>query len=163
MAKAFPNSRGNVSFLKKRLEANLAAGEKVVGSEFWMEIEGYPEVSILIRTTQLPEMTREDVEDYMPSGIKFSQAGVLRNQTEFQMQCAETIDGVVLQAFKKMILNKEYVNINFFLAPETYGGERSPIRKMQYCRLGMDAVDFSSDDVTQAVRPSIRVICNWQE
>lgn len=29
-----------------------------------MTIKGYENLSVLVRTTQLPEMTREDVEDY---------------------------------------------------------------------------------------------------
>ncbi|MBD2811620.1 hypothetical protein ID853_12160 [Xenorhabdus sp. Vera] len=58
---------------------------------YWMVIKGYEHLSILIRTTQLGEFTREDVEDYVPSGVKINQHGV------FQFQCAE---GVVLTAVK---------------------------------------------------------------
>lgn len=163
MSKLHHNAAGQKMHLRKRFEANAAAGEKLVGSEYWVEFEGFPGLSILVRTAQLPEMTREDVEDYAPGGVKSSSYGVLRNQTEFQMQCAETITGTVLNAFKDIILNKKYININFYLSPESFAGEREPIRKMEYCRIGIDAVDFASEDIAQVVRPSIRVICNWQE
>ncbi|SPW74171.1 putative baseplate protein [Escherichia coli] len=43
-----------------------------------MTIKGYEKLSVLVRTTQLPEMTREDVEDYGPGGMKINQHGPLR-------------------------------------------------------------------------------------
>lgn len=163
MSKLFNNAAGNKTYLRKRLDANAQAGEKLVGSEYWVEIENYPGLSILVRTAQLPEMTREDVEDYAPSGIKTNSHGVLRNQTEFQMQLAETITGTVLKALRSMVFNKEYLTLNFYLSPESLGGQSDPIRKMEYCRLSCDAVDFAAEDVSQVVRPSVRVVCNWQE
>ncbi|EFI7210200.1 baseplate protein, partial [Escherichia coli] len=69
----FANTKADIAFLKSRLNKNLAAGEKLIGSEFWMTIKGYEKLSVLVRTTQLPEMTREDVEDYGPGGMKINQ------------------------------------------------------------------------------------------
>lgn len=157
------NAVGNLGFLKKRFSANAAAGEKLVGSEFYVEIEGFPGLSILIRNAQLPELTREDVEDFAPSGVKTVQHGTFRNSGEWQMQCAETIKGDVLLALKSIVLGKQYVNMNFYISPESLGGNGDPIRKMEYCKLSLDAVDFATEDVTQIVRPSIRVVYNWQE
>ncbi len=82
----FGNTKADVGFMKKRFNQNLAAGEKLIGSEYWMVIKGYENLSILIRTAQLPEMTREDMEDVAPGGMKFNQHGSLRNSGETQVQ-----------------------------------------------------------------------------
>lgn len=37
----FANTKADIAFLKSRLNKNLAAGEKLIGSEFWMTIKGY--------------------------------------------------------------------------------------------------------------------------
>ncbi|EKD3007450.1 baseplate protein, partial [Escherichia coli] len=65
----FANTKADMAFLKSRFNKNLAAGEKLIGSEYWMTIKGYEHLSVLVRTAQLPEMTREDVEDYAPGGM----------------------------------------------------------------------------------------------
>ncbi|HAV1601603.1 TPA: baseplate protein [Enterobacter hormaechei subsp. xiangfangensis] len=159
-----PNSKGNLTFLKKRYDANKAAGEKLVGSDFWVVINGHTDMSILIRTTQLPEIAREDVEDFAPSGMKFSQYGAYRNSGEISMTAQETLSGAVVKMIKNAVINKELVDIEFYLAPESLGGEgNQPIARMEDCKLNMDAVDLSAEDVTALVRPNIRVVYNWHE
>ncbi|MGL5103056.1 MAG: baseplate protein [Plesiomonas sp.] len=163
MSSGFSNSKGNAAFLKNRFNQNRAAGEKLVGAEFWMVIRGYESLSILIRTTQLPEFTREDVEDYAPNGMKINQHGTLRNSGEFQFQCAETIEGDVLNAVRKWVLEKEYLDIDIYLSSESKGQSSKPARSFEMVKLYADAVDFASEDVTAVVRPSMRAVYSWQE
>ncbi|MEB2478199.1 baseplate protein [Citrobacter freundii] len=158
------NSKGNLTFLKKRYDANKAAGEKLVGSDFWMVINGHTNMSILIRTAQLPEIAREDVEDFAPSGMKFSQYGAYRNSGEIACTAQETLSGLVLTMVKNAVINKEMVDIDFYLAPESMGGEgNTPIARLEDCKLNTDAVDLSAEDVTALVRPNIRIVYNWHE
>ncbi|MDC9590756.1 baseplate protein [Xenorhabdus sp. XENO-10] len=160
----FSNSRANKAFLRKRFNQSKAAGERLVGADYWMVIRGYEHLSILIRTTQLGEFTREDVEDYAPSGVKINQHGVFRNQGEFQFQCAETIEGDVLTAAKEWVLEKVYLDIDIYLASESKNGEwGKPIRTYEMVKLYCDAVDMAAEDVTAIVRPSMRAVYNWQE
>lgn len=159
-----PNSKGNLTFLKKRYDANKAAGEKLVGSDFWVVINGHTDMSILIRTAQIPEIAREDVEDFAPSGMKFSQYGAYRNSGEMTMAVQETLTGAVVKMIKNAVINKELVDIEFYLAPESLGGEgNEPIARLEDCKLRMDAVDFSAEDVTALVRPNITATYNWHE
>lgn len=160
----FSNTKADTAFLKKRFNQNLAAGEKLISSEYWMTVKGYPNLSILIRTTQLPEMAREDVEDVAPGGMKFNQHGTLKNSGEFQMTCVETIKGDVFAAVRQMVLNKEYVDITFAAAAESNGGDSAGLtRSYLHCKLYSDSVDFGSEDTTTAVKMPLRVVYNWAE
>ncbi|EHJ9250505.1 baseplate protein, partial [Salmonella enterica] len=73
------NTKGNRKFIKGRYTANAAKGERLVSSEFQLTFAGHEDISVLVRTSQIPEMTREDVEDYGPNGVKFNQHGPIRN------------------------------------------------------------------------------------
>lgn len=158
----FSNARANMGFVKQRYNQNKAAGEKLVGAEYWMVIKGYENLSILIRTAQIPERTREDVEDFAPGGAKFNQHGPYRNSGETQVQCVETIEGQVLDTIKDLVYNKKYVNVELYLASESKGGPASsPACSMEDVKIYSDAVDFSSEDVTALVRPSLRLVYNW--
>ncbi|MGC0875078.1 baseplate protein [Pantoea agglomerans] len=160
----FADTKANMDFLKKRLNQNIAAGEKLIGSEFWVAIKGYENLSILVRSAQLGEMTREDAEDYAPGGVKFNQHGVLRNSGEFQMTCVETIKGDVFKAVKQMVTGKEYVEVTVAAAAESNAGEdKGLVRKYLHCKIYSDAFDFSSEDVTTVSKLSLRVVYNWAE
>ena len=158
----FSNSRANLGFVKQRYNQNKAAGEKLIGSEYWLVIRGYEKLSILVRTAQIPEITREDVEDFAPGGAKFTQHGPFRNSGETQVQCAETIDGTVLKTVRDLVFNKRYVNVDLYLASESKGGPAdSPACSMEDVKIYCDAVDFASEDVTAVVRPGLRLVYNW--
>ncbi|EKS6507014.1 MULTISPECIES: baseplate protein [Enterobacteriaceae] len=160
----FANTKADTAFLKSRFNKNIAAGEKLIGSEFWMTFKGYDNLSILVRSTQIPEMTREDVEDFGPGGMKFNQHGTLRNSGEYQVTCAETIDGTVLAAVKELVYGKKYIEVTVQAAAESNSGDhKGLIRTFSHCKIYSDAVDFSSEDVTTVVRPTLRVVYNWVE
>ncbi len=159
------NSRGDVGFLKQRFDRNLAAGEKLVGSEFWMDIHGYENISVLIRSTQIPEIGREDVEDTGPMGLKFSQHGTLKNSGEITVACVETLEGAVYAAVVDMVRSKKYVDITIRNTPESLSGLASPalVRQLSHCKVYCEAVDLSTEDTTALVKPSLRIVYNWVE
>lgn len=160
----FANTKADTAFLKSRFNKNVAAGEKLVGAEYWMTFKGYENLSILVRSTQIPEMTREDVEDFGPGGMKFNQHGTLRNSGEYQVTCAETIDGTVLAAVKDLVYGKKYIEVTVQAAAESNSGDhKGLIRTFSHCKIYSDAVDFSSEDVTTVVRPTLRIVYNWVE
>lgn len=160
----FGNTHADVGFLKKRFNQNLQAGEKLLGSEYWAVIQEYPNLSILFRTAQLPEQARQQVEDTLPGGMTMTQHGAIKNNGELTMQCSETISGDVLAAVRDMVLNKKYVTLKIQASAESNGGEdKGLLRTLSHCLVYSDAVDFSSDDMTAVVKPSLRVIYNWVE
>lgn len=161
----FFNSQGNMGFLKETFNRNLSAGEKLNGSEFWMDIHGHENISVLIRTTQLPEMAREDVEDFAPMGLKFNQHGALKNSGEITVQCVETLEGAVSATVIQLVRTKGYVDITIRATPESTSGASAPslTRKLSHCKVYCDQVDMSTEDTTTLVKPSLRIIYNWVE
>ena len=163
------NTKGNRKFIKGRYTANAAKGERLVSSEFQLTFAGHEDISVLVRTSQIPEMTREDVEDYGPNGVKFNQHGPIRNSGEIQVQCVETIEGDILQFIKDRIAAKDYVDITMAATPESKSSGVNAVTKaattieMLDCKIYSDAIDFSTEDVTAAVRPSLRIVYNWIE
>ena len=161
------NTKGNRKFIKGRYTANAAKGERLVSSEFQLTFAGHEDISVLVRTSQVPEMTREDVEDYGPNGVKFNQHGPIRNAGEIQVQCVETIEGDILQFIKDRIAEKDYVDITMAATPESKSSGVNAVTKaattieMLDCKIYSDAIDLSTEDVTAAVRPSLRIVYNW--
>lgn len=157
------NAVGNKTFLKKRYTANKGNGDKIIGAEFKLTFVGYENLSALIRTAQIPEMTREDVEDYGPNGLKFNQHGVIRNSGEMPAQCVETLSGDMLAFIKNQIATKGYVDITMEATPESLGGNTVDALSVTLldCKIYCDAIDFSAEDVTALVRPNLRIVYNW--
>lgn len=158
----FANAKGDMGYLKKRIDQNIAVGEKLTGAEFWATIDGYEGISILFRTAQLPEQSRQQVDDTIPGGLTMSQYGAYKNNGEMPMMCSETIDGKVLAAVRKIVVNKEYVTLRVQAAAESNGGaDKGLKRTLLYCLVFSDAVDLSSEDMTTVVKPNLRVVYNW--
>lgn len=157
------NTIGRKGYLKKKYESNKAAGEKLGGTEFSMNFPEYPNISVLVRTTQIPMMQREDVEDYGPNGMKFSQYGPLTNSGEIQVQCVETITGEVCKMIVDVVANKKYQDITLQAAAESLSGEAVSAHKFEMldCKIACDQIDLSTEDVTVLVRPSLRITYNW--
>lgn len=161
----FFNTKGNMGFLKERFNRNLSAGEKLVGAEFWMDIHGYENISVLIRSVQVPEMGREDIEDFAPMGVKFNQHGTIKNSGEITVACVETLDGKVYAAVLDLVRNKRYVDITIRTTAESSDGSTpdSLIRKLSHCKVYCEQVDLSTEDTTALVKPSLRIVYNWVE
>ncbi|EFH8163161.1 baseplate protein [Escherichia coli] len=157
------NSRGNVGYLKEKYDRNRMAGEKLIGAEFELTIRGYANLSILVRTTQYPEMARQDVEDTGPMGLLFNQHGVLKNSGEIQVQCVETITGEVAAMVIEIVKTKKYVDMTIKSTPESLSGSgaASLIRELSDCKIYCDQVDLATEDNTALVRPGLRIVYNW--
>jgi hypothetical protein len=159
----FSNAKGNTSFLKQKFLKNVNAGEKMMGAEFEMTIEEYPDLSVLIRSTQMPAMGRADVEDYGQQGLGFMQAGALENKGEIAVMAAETITGSVLTALREIVRDKKYVTISIKSTPESMDGNGATAHqfKLEHCKVRSDAIDLSTEDAAAIVKPSMTITYNW--
>ncbi|HIF9347106.1 TPA: hypothetical protein ACX6RX_003217 [Photobacterium damselae] len=161
----FYDAKGDIGYLKSKFNLNLAAGEKLAGHEFEMNIDQYPEVSILIRSAQLAAMGRSDIEDFAPMGLKFIQHGALENSGEITATSVETIKGSALKMMRDIVKNKKYVDITIRATPESLSGG-SPaalIGRYEHCKLRSDVVEFSTEDQAALVRVPFTIQYNWQE
>ena len=157
------NAKGNTKFLKQKFNKNIAAGEKMMGTEFEMKIKEYPDLTVLIRSTQFPAMGRSDIEDYGQMGMGFVQNGVLENKGEIAVTVVETITGRVLEMLRKVVRNKEYLTITIEATPEsTIGkGAKSHYFKLEHTKIRSDAIDLSTEDTSALVKPSLTLQYNW--
>lgn len=157
------NSRGDKSFLKQKFNMNMAAGEKLAGHEFEMTIDQYPQVNVLIRSTQFAAMGRSDIEDFGSMGLKFVQHGALENSGEITVTCAETLTGRALAMVRDIIKNKKYIDITIKATPESLSGATPAALKqrLEYCKLRCDVVDLSTEDQAALVKPSMTIVYNW--
>ncbi len=159
----FDNAAGDVPFLKQQMLKNVNAGEKWVAAEFDMTIEEYPEVSVLVRSTQYPAMGRSDVEDFGPNGLGFTQQGVLENKGEIAVTFAETIRGNVLKMLRECVKDKKMVTVNLKATPESLSGNSSVPHEMKlsFVKIRSDAIDVSTEDQAAIVKPSATFQYNW--
>lgn len=157
------NTKGNTGFLKTQFTQNLSLGEKAHAFEFKLVVKGYPNWSILCRTTQWPAMGRSDVEDFGASGLKFVQHGALENSGELSIMCVETMKGDIIRDMRKIIRTKEYIDISLELTPESTGGKHGEGQKIEmlHCKLRCDVIEFSTEDTAAIVKPTITAIYNW--
>lgn len=159
----FSNKAGDTAYLKQKLQKNVNAGEKMMGNEFEMTIDEYPDIAVLVRSTQYPAMSRADVEDYGQGGVAFHQDGTLNNAGEIAVVCAETITGTVVAAIRSIIKNKEMITVNLKSTPESGSGTGADSHtfRLQWCRVASDAIDLSTEDTSAIVKPSLTIKYNW--
>lgn len=159
----YHNSNGDTKFLKQKFLKNVAAGEKMMGTEFEMKIEEYPDLTVLIRSTQFPAMGRSDVEDNGQMGMGFVQNGVLENKGEIAVTVVETITGTVLEMLRKVVREKQYLTISIESTPEstTGKGAKSHSFKLEHTKIRSDAIDLSTEDTAALVKPSLTLQYNW--
>lgn len=159
------NTKGNMSYVKQRFRNNLNAGEKLNSSEFEMVFDGKADMTILVRTTQLPPQGRANVEDFGPMGMKFVQQGPMENSGEITAVGVETVKGVIIPYLTDLVRNKKYVDITIRPTPESLNG-KSPSKttcRLEHCIVRCDAVDLGTEDVTALVKPSMTITYNWSE
>lgn len=159
------NTKGQMSYVKQRFRNNLNAGEKMSGAEFEMVFDGKTDMTVLIRSAQMPQQGRADVEDFGPMGVSFTQHGPLENKGEITVACVETIKGVVIPYLTDLIRNKKYVDITIRPTPESLNGSspKGTTCTLEHCKVRVDAVDLATEDVQALVKPNITITYNWSE
>jgi len=159
------NQKGNMGYLKTRFLENTLAGEKSIAAEFRMTVDGHPELTTLVRTTQYPAIGRHAVEDFGGMGLQFEQQGTFENKGEITVSVVETITGLALDAIRDIVKNKQSVNITIQATPESMMGLPSSAHKfrLEHCNIRCDAVDLSTEDVAALVRPNMTIVYNWFE
>lgn len=157
------NTKGDTGFLKKQYNQNKAMGEKAMAFEFKLTAKGYPNWSILCRSSQWPAMRRSDVEDFGPSGLKFVQHGAMENSGEIQIMLVETINGDIIKDMREIIREKKYVDLTMELTPESASGNPGAGQSVDLldCKLASDVIEFSTEDTAALVKPTVTAIYNF--
>ncbi|EKQ3696071.1 hypothetical protein QRC94_003776 [Vibrio vulnificus] len=158
---AVPNAKGNVDLLRQAHKKNVALGERAVASDFIVRILEYPEISALIRTSQLPEEKRgEPVEDFGQYGQGFRQYGATKRDGDIACQIVEIKRGDVIKTISKIVDNKEYVTIEIVLHGEDI--EEKGYR-LEDAMIAADPSDLDVENRTGTVRVPVNFLYNWFE
>ena len=159
------NTKGQPGFLKQRFLKNVDAGEKLGGAEFEMTFDDYPEMSVLVRSTQLPGERRTGQEDFGPMGLKFVQYGPKENSGELAVIAVETIKGVVVPFLTRVVRDKEYLKITIRPTPESLNGKspKGTTCRLEHCLIASENIELSTEDAAALVKPSLTITFNWKE
>jgi hypothetical protein len=157
------NAKADLNLLKSALVRNMQAGEKQLAFQFYLKVNGFELSDVLVRTAQYPAMGYETTEDIGQQGMKFNGHGALINSGEIPLTFVETIKGDTLKFLKFTILDKQWVDIELYNAPESLGGKPAPFSscKMLYCKLNSEGIDLDTSDGAALTNVSVTVTYNW--
>lgn len=156
--------KGNTAAIKQKLIKHRQAGEKALAAQYKMTFEGFPDLEIVVASTQLPGIRRAQVESYGPMGTKSDQQGPVENGGEFTAQIFQTLKGKQLKTLREMVKNKTVIkSIDVALTPESTNLETIDGVKLEECWIAVDAVDLANDSVTEVLRIPITIYYVWSE
>lgn len=151
----------NPQFLKQSFQKSAALGERAVQSDFEMVIEGLEWAAPLVRTAQLPEISRgEPVEDQGAYGQMFHQYGNIKRSGLITATIVELKDGRLEDALWDIINNKKYVKIKLLRNGEDYTAKGF---ELSHCIIAVDAGDVDSTATTAAATRNLNITYSWCE
>ncbi len=156
------NVQGNIPLVKSAYKKWLSHGEKVTGNEYRMVIEGYPDLTYMVSTVNLPALQREMVEAFGTHGVKFMQQGRFVNAQDISITFDEVITGKMYEAIRDWVKNKKYLKVTLGLVSENQPTS-SPASTVvcDDCWLELEAVELGNENGATLVKPSGTLHANW--
>lgn len=155
------NTKGQRNFIREKWTKHRQVGERAIAAHFEMSVTNYPNLSVKIASTQIPEMARELIESFGGMGVGSNFQGNLKNAGEITVVIEETIKGDTLADLRKIVDNKEYVDVEINMTPEELAGAASVTRTLLECSVVCEAIDLANESVTELVKPSVTFRYNW--
>ncbi len=154
-------AEANVSLLTQAFNSNVAMGERATQADFEMLIEGMEQFAPLIRTAQLPEISRgEPLEDIGAHGLTYHQYGPIKRNGEITAGIVELRDGRVEDKLWELINSRTYVKVRLIRKGEGYEEKGF---EMLHCILKADAGDLDTGGAGTAALRSIVITYSWCE
>ncbi len=151
----------NVPFLANSFKANAALGERANQADFELLIDGMETLAPLIRTAQLPEISRgEPIEDIGPYGLTFHQYGPIKRNGQITFTILDLKDGRVDDALWSIINEKTYVKARIRRQGEGYSGKGYV---MSHCLMMVDPGDVDTSGAATLANRSITLTYSWCE
>jgi len=154
--------QANIPIIKRSYKKLVALGEKATGSEYVMEVEGYPDLTFLVSSVSLPGMQREVVETFGPHGVKVQQQGKYMNSQDVPITFDEVITGRSLAALRDWMTNKRYLRVTLGLVSESLTeSDPNTTVVMEDCWIEIDATELGNENSTTVVKPTGTLHANW--
>jgi len=159
---AISGVQGNIPVIKKSYKKLVALGEKAVGSNFKMEVDGYPDLTYLVSTVNLPALQRAVIETFGPHGIKVNQQGEFINAQDIPITFDEVISGLSYKALRDWVKNKKYLTVRLGLVSESATTSAPSTTVIcEDCWIELEAVELGNENTTAVVKPSGTLHANW--
>ena len=165
-------SQGNLAFFKTQIDSFIGLGEKRIGSEFYMTIDSYPDLTYLVQSAQIPQMQRQIVELVTNFGISSRQIGVPDIGHEMSVSFLETVGGHAMEALHKWFTSKSKETVVLKLVGENDLGTSSSIPEgvaginkftLRDCVFNMEATEVGVEENTTALKLSGNLIYSYCE
>lgn len=154
-------SEANVGLLTQAFNSNAALGERATQADFEMIIDGMEALAPLVRTAQIPEISRgEPLEDIGAYGLTYHQYGPVKRNGQVAATIVELKDGRVEKALWDIINNKRYVKVRLVRKGEGY---KESGFVLSHCILQSDAGDLDTGAATAAALRNLTITHSWCE
>jgi hypothetical protein len=161
MAVISNTGKANIQKVKNKLKKTMALGESVKGSEFSVQIAGYPDLSLLISSTQMAPMQREGTERFVAFGAKVNEQGRFMNAQDITFTVEQVVSGASYRDLRKIIKNKEYVDIVIGLEGESFETNPENTVKLESTWIELEGADVSHEDGAVGIKTSGTFHANW--
>lgn len=163
------NGVGKLPMLKAAASGFMSSGHKAVASDFLFTISenSVPDLAgltMLIQSTQIPEVRRKLVETKGPFGVGVPQQGGAKKDGEMSITFAETVNSQVYRALRTLSDNKVYFAATLMLAcEENPGATKDTTYEFSAAWIELDPSDLSVEDDTATIKPSGTLHYAWFE
>lgn len=137
----------NASYLKTFYDATRAMGEKVVSSDFTLEIEGFEDTYLLAKQCPWPELSvTGEIEISTPMGATMFQPQQVKVAQQGQVSFYETVAGDIQDAMVQILANGGLFNAWIYEGtPDNYIRRK----KIVDCFIQMDNPDRDWENRSQ--------------
>lgn len=127
------------NYLNTIFKSTVAMGDKAVNADAYFEIEGFEDVSLLIKQFPWPELSPAgEIEVAMPLGGMMYQPQQLKTGQQGQVSIYETVEGHAQDLFEKLIAKGGVFNATVYEGTSEQYTRRCKIKK---CFMVLDNPD----------------------
>jgi hypothetical protein len=127
-----------------------------------MTVAGYPDLTYLVSTVNLPALQRTVVETFGPHGIKVNQQGEFINAQDIPITFDEVISGLAYKNLREWVKDKKYLTVRLGLVSESQTtSSPSATVVCEDCWIELEAVELGNENTTAVVKPSGTLHANW--
>lgn len=145
----------NIDVRKKSFNKTVGYGEPQTIDEWEVVFDVNEDLQYLAQTFQIPEMTRERIEDFGPYGVQIGWPGRPKNMFEVTASFKEVKKGTMYDTFAKLVREKAIFSFTAKMLPNgrAFKYEECFIETVE----GLD-LEYESNTIA---KPSVTIVCNW--
>ena len=140
-------ANGNLAFYKEFIQKSLGRGHKRKKSDFKLEVAEYPVLSDLVLSVEIPQLKREELEEFAPFAGKVMSQGRPELGGTVPISFQEVVGGPVHRAIRNWVKKNQALDVVIKMV-----GELEPSSRDQFtligCQIALDGTEVSYEDGT---------------